>query len=454
MQLKKECEFMGDTKKPEARPQIHPFTDLHLTSDSSPLVIEKGEGIYLFDSSGAKYLDAMSSLWCTTLGYSQQRLTEAAHRQLSILPFSHAFRGRSTPSLNQLAQKLIDLSPAQLTNVFFACSGSEANESAVKIAWSFHRSNEEASRKKIIAHQKSYHGSAIYSAQMSGSPMMHEHQNAEIPDIIFVTEPDVHRHKLQKETTEDFVERLATNLENLILREGPETIAAFIAEPVMGVGGVIIPPKNYFEKVQKILSKYGVLLIADEVICGFGRTGNMFGSETLGMFPDIMTVAKGLSSAYFPISAVFTNKKINESLIDLSHKIGLFSHGFTNSGHPVGAAVALEAIKIIEEDGIINHVRDVSQDFRAQLFNISDDPIIADVRSIGLMGAFDLNVSEKDSGNELMHCAQKHSLFIRAIGNTIVLAPPLIISKQEINLLFQRLSDAIKDWKNRINRLS
>ena len=445
---------MRNKKKLEARPQIHPFTDLHLVSGSNPLVIEKGEGIYLFDSLGAKYLDAMSGLWCATLGYSQQRITEAAQRQLSILPFSHTFRGRSTPPINQLAQKLIDLSPAQLTSVFFACSGSEANESAIKIAWSFHRSNEESSRKKIIAHQKSYHGSAIYSAQISGSPMMHEHQNAEIPDIIFVTEPDVHKQRLQKETTEDFVERLATNLEDLILREGPETIAAFIAEPVMGVGGVIIPPKNYFEKVQKILSKYGVLLIADEVICGFGRTGNMFGSETFGMSPDIMTVAKGLSAAYFPISAVLTNKKIYESLINLSHRIGLFSHGFTNSGHPVGAAVALEAIKIIEEDGIIDHVREVSQDFRTQLLNISTDPIIANARCIGLMGAFDLNVSEKDSGNELMHCAQKHSLFIRAIGNTIVLAPPLIISRQEIDLLFERLSDSIKDWKNGIDKIS
>ena len=445
---------MGNTKKPETQPQIHPFTDLHSVSDSSPLVIEKGQGVYLFDSSGAKYLDAMSSLWCATLGYSEQRLTEAAHRQLSILPFSHTFRGRSTPSLNQLAQKLIDLSPAQLTNVFFASSGSEANESAVKIAWSFHLSNGENGRKKIIAHQKSYHGSAIYSAQLSGSPMMHEHQNIEIPDIIFVTEPDFHKQKLQMETIEGFVERLVTNLEKTILREGPETIAAFIAEPVMGVGGVIIPPKNYFKKVQKLLSKYGVLFIADEVICGFGRTGNMFGSETFGMSPDIMTVAKGLSSAYFPISAVLTNKKINKSLINLSHKIGLFSHGFTNSGHPVGAAVALEAIKIIEEDGIIDHVQDVSQDFRGYLFNISADPIIADSRSIGLMGAFDLNVSDKDGGNELMHCAQNHSLFIRAIGNTIVLAPPLIISKQELESLFERLSDAIRDWKNKINKIS
>ena len=445
---------MGDANNSKAQPHIYPFTDLHLVSESSPLVIEKGEGVYLFDSSGAKYLDAMSGLWCATLGYSEQRLTEAAYRQLSILPFSHTFRGRSTPSLNQLAQKLIDVSPAQLTNVFFACSGSEANESAIKIAWSFHLSNAENNRKKIIAHQKSYHGSAIYSAQLSGSPMMHEHQNIEIPDIIFVTEPDFHRQKLQKETTEGFVERLVTNLEDRILREGPETIAAFIAEPVMGVGGVIIPPKNYFKKVQKILSKYGVLFIADEVICGFGRTGNIFGSETFGMSPDIMTVAKGLSSAYFPISAVLTNKKINESLINLSHKIGLFSHGFTNSGHPVGAAVALEAIKIIEEDDIIDHVRDVSKGFRAKLFNISADPIIADARSIGLMGAFDLNVSEENSGNKLMHCAQKHSLFIRAIGNTIVLAPPLIISRHEINSLFERLSDAIKDWKNRINKIS
>ncbi len=437
-------------------PQIHPFSNLHSLREESHPIIERGEGIYLIDTSGTRYLDAMSSLWCVTLGYSQPRLVNAAKKQLSNLPYSHSFRGRSTPSVNKLAEKLIDISPNQITNVFFASSGSEANESAIKIAWTFHKSKGVPTRRKILSHQKSYHGSAIFSALLSGSASMHEHQNCELTDIIFTTTPDFHHEALSEETEEDFSNRLVTELENLILRERPETVAAFIAEPVMGVGGVIIPPKNYFKKIQKVLSRYGILFIADEVICGFGRTGSMFGSQTFNLTPDIMTVAKGLSSAYFPISAVLITKRVNEGLTMLSKQTGLFSHGFTYSGHPVGAAVAMETIKIIEEDRILDHVKAVSKLFKLKLHELSDDASVLNARSVGLMGAFDLVVPKtghsnqpgmSQAGNKLMNLAQKHCLFIRAVGDTIVLAPPLIISESEINMLFERLTAAICDWQ-------
>ena len=437
-------------------PQIHPFSNLHLSPEQSPPIIERGEGIYLIDTSGTKYLDAMSSLWCVTLGYSQPRLVEAAQRQLSDLPYSHSFRGRSSPSANKLAEKLIDISPNQMTNVFFASSGSEANESAIKIAWSFHKSKGEQNRRKIFSHQKSYHGSAIFSALLSGSASMHEHQNCELTDIIFTTTPDFHHEALSEETEEDFSNRLVTDLEDRILRERPETVAAFIAEPVMGVGGVIIPPKNYFKKIQKVLSRYGILFIADEVICGFGRTGNMFGSQTFNLTPDIMTAAKGLSSAYFPISAVLTSKKVNEGLTMFSKQNGLFSHGFTYSGHPVGAAVAMETIKIIERNRILDHVKSVSKIFKLKLNELMRTTSLLNARSVGLMGAFDIVVPKTrqpdrpatgQAGNKLMDLAQKHCLFIRAVGDTIVLAPPLIISESEINILFERLNDAICDWQ-------
>ena len=437
-------------------PQIHPFSNLHLLREQTSPIIERGEGVYLIDTSGTKYLDAMSSLWCVTLGYSQPSLVKAAKKQLSELPYSHSFRGRSTPSVNKLAEKLIDISPKQITNVFFASSGSEANESAIKIAWSFHKSKGEQTRRKIFSHRKSYHGSAIFSASLSGSASMHEHQNCELTDIIFTITPDFNHQALPDETEEDFSNRLATELENRILRERPETVAAFIAEPVMGVGGVIIPPKNYFKKIQTVLSRYGILFIVDEVICGFGRTGNMFGSQTFNLTPDIMTVAKGLSSAYFPISAVLTTKKVNDGLTRLSKQTGLFSHGFTYSGHPVGAAVAVETIKIIEQNRILDHVRAVSKIFNLKLHELSSAASLSNARSVGLMGAFDLSVPKTkhadrsaigQAGNKLMDLAQKHCLFVRAVGDTIVLAPPLIISEGEINILFERLSDAICDWQ-------
>ncbi len=447
---------MDKELKTTNNPQIHPFSNLHLLPEQSAPVIEKGKGVYLIDTSGTKYLDAMSSLWCATLGYSQHRLVAAAKKQLDKLPYTHSFRGRRTPPVNELAEKLIDISPNQFTNVFFASSGSEANESAIKIAWSFHKANTEKARRKILSHEKSYHGSAIFSALLSGSAPMHEHQNLRLADIIFTATPDFYHQGFSTETEDDFSDRLVSHLENRILREKPETIAAFIAEPVMGVGGVIIPPKNYFKKVQKVLKRYGILFIADEVICGFGRTGNLFGSQTFDLTPDIMTVAKGLSSAYFPISAVLTTKQINDGLETLSKKTGLFSHGFTYSGHPVGAAVAMETIRIIEQDRIIDHVRDISKVFKIKLMELSETKAALNTRSVGLMGAFDLAIPNKsypkefvngEFGNKLVGLAQKHCLFIRAVGDTVVLAPPLIISKGEINILFERLTNAIGQWQ-------
>ncbi len=431
------------------RYHLHGFTHLSEFERQRSVVIERGEGIYLFDAAGRQYLDAMSSLWCATLGYSESRLIEAAREQMSRLPYSHTFRGRSSEKLIQLAERLIEIAPEGLGKVFFASSGSEANESAIKIAWSYHKFRGHPEKRKIITRMNGYHGSTIFATRLSGMPQMHEFTSAEFPEIIYAKAPQYCEGAMEGESETEFSERLADELEEQILSAGADTVAAFIAEPVMGVGGVIVPPASYFEKVQQVLRRHDVLLIADEVVCGFGRTGNMFGSMTFGLSPDILTVAKGLSSAYFPISAALVRSEIYQTLVDATAQKGVFSHGFTYSGHPVGAAVGLETLAILEERDIVGHVRDVGQNFQREIQNLEEFDGIENPRGVGLMAGFDLVGLDSDiagpAGNSLMDIAERNGLFIRAIGNTIVLAPPLIITVSEIDELINRLRLSIHE---------
>lgn len=431
---------------------IHSFTNLSQHQQHGGMVIDRGEGVYLIDTNGNRYLDGMASLWCVTLGYSEPRLIRAATEQMQRLPYSHTFRGRSHPKLIELAEKIIELAPDHLTHVFFAGSGSEANESAVKLAWSYHKAKDQPQRRKIISRVNAYHGSTIFATRLSGMPSMHQYQNVDTPEILYTDCPNYLTDARPNESEEDYATRLAENLETLIQSENPETIAAFIAEPVMGVGGVILPPVTYFEKVQKVLSRHGILMIADEVICGFGRTGNMFGSDTFGIEPDILTVAKGVSSAYSPLSAVIVAGHIHDTLVDLTGKTGVFSHGFTYSGHPVSAAVALEALHILEERDIVGHVRKVGAHFQHHLQQLQQNPYVTRARGIGLMGAFDLLRAEDSEegrgprpacGDALMDRAEENGLFIRAVGDTIVIAPPLVITETEIEDLFKRLHGSL-----------
>lgn len=422
---------------------LHSFTHLREFQDQPSIVIERGEGIYLIDTNGKRYLDAMSSLWCATLGYSEPRLVYAASEQLSKLPYSHTFRGRSNEKLVQLAQKLVNLSPAQLTRVFFATSGSEANESAIKLAWSYHKFKGNHQKRKIISRINGYHGSTIFSTRLTGMPQMYEYMNVEFPEIIHTEVPNYATMSFDGESESEFSQRLAAQLESLVQMHGPETIAAMIAEPVMGVGGVIVPPESYFETIQSVLKKYEILLIADEVVCGFGRTGNMFGSTTFNMQPDLLSVAKGLSSAYFPMSAVLVAEPIYEALVAETAEKGVFSHGFTYSGHPVGAAVALETLSILEERNIVAHVNEVGKQFQAGIRELNRFSFVVNTRGIGLMAGFDLEstefVDDISAGTQLMEIAERNGLFIRAIGDTIVLAPPLIISSSEIEELMKQI---------------
>ena len=369
---------------------LHPCTNITAHEQNGPLIFDRGEGIYLYDAQGRRYLEAMSGLWCATLGFSEQRLVDAATRQLARLPYAHTFRGRSSQPTIELAERLIEIAPAPMSKVFFANSGSEANETAIKIAWQYHHARGEPGRRKIIARERGYHGSTIGAGSLTGIRDFHRDFNMPLDFAVFAACPHYWKNGLPGESEEAFAERLADEIEALVLREGPDTIAAFIAEPVMGGSAVILPPSGYFERVQAVLRKYGILFIVDEVITGFGRSGNMFGSQTFGLTPDIMTLAKALSSAYVPLSATLISAPVYAALADESDRFGLFWHGFTYSGHPVATAVALEALKIYAERDIVGHVRKVESRFLAGLRSLVDRPFVGEVRGIGLMAAVEL----------------------------------------------------------------
>jgi 4-aminobutyrate--pyruvate transaminase len=433
---------------------LHPFTDLSALKANGGQIIERGEGVYVFDSDGRRYLEGMSGLWCASLGYSEQRLVEAATRQFRRLPFDHAFRGRTHDVTVELAERLLTLAPVPMSKVFFANSGSEANDSAMKLVWYYHNAIGRPARRKIISRHKGYHGTTVGAASLSGLPDLHRDFNLPIPGIIYADCPHFWRRANPSETEEQFVARLVANLEHLIVSEGPETIGAFIAEPIMGVGAVIVPPPSYFAQVQAVLRKYEILFIADEVICGFGRTGNMFGSQTFDLQPDIITVAKGLSSGYLPMSAMMISENIATATVRESEKLGIFGHGFTYSGHPVCSAVALETLKIYEERDIVGRVRRLAPRLQQGLRALSNRALVGEVRGIGLIAAVEL-VEDKESrtpfspkrkvGSYLALRAEAHGLFVRAIGDSITFSPPLIIVESEIDELLDSFECALNE---------
>ncbi|MEP4192938.1 MAG: aminotransferase, partial [Sneathiella sp.] len=335
---------------------IHSYTNLSAHEKTGPLIIETGKGIHVYDDNGKEYIEGLAGLWCTSFGFGEKELIDAATQQMHKLPYYHSFASKSTEPGILLAEKLLEIAPSSdLSKAFFVNSGSEANDTVVKLVWYYNNSKGRPEKKKIISRQKAYHGVTVAAASMTGLPPLHNDFDLPIQNITHTSCPHYYRFGKEGETEEEFATRMATELEEKILSEGPETVAAFIAEPVMGAGGVIVPPVGYFEKIQAVLKKYDVLMVADEVICGFGRTGNMWGSETFGIKPDILSCAKALSSAYLPIAAVLVSEGIYQELVRQSEKHGAFAHGYTYSGHPVPAAVALRTLELMEERNILEH---------------------------------------------------------------------------------------------------
>lgn len=433
---------------------VHPYTNLNVHNEQGPTIVVKGDGCYVYDDKGKRYLEGMSGLWCASLGFSEKRLGDAAYKQFQNLPYYHLFNHHSHLVAIELATKLASLAPGDLNHVLFASSGSEANDSAVKIVWMYHNAINKPNKKKIISRKNGYHGITVASGSLTGLPPVHAAFDLPIERILHTDCPSYYHYANPGETEEEFSTRLANNLEQLIQDEGPETIAAFIAEPVMGAGGVLIPPKGYFEKVQNILKKHDILFIVDEVICGFGRTGAMFGSDTFDLKPDMMTVAKGLSSAYQPISALIISDRIKNAMLAEGARNPVFAHGLTYAAHPVCAAVALETLKIYEERNIVDQVAKLAPYFQEQIGKFRDHSIIGEVRGVGLLGALELAKnkatrepypSEWALAPFIQKRAAEHGLIVRAIGNCIALCPPLISTKTQVDELVDALGKALED---------
>jgi 4-aminobutyrate--pyruvate transaminase len=434
---------------------LHPSTNLRAVQREGPLVITRGDGVYVYDDEGRRYIEGMAGLWCASLGFSERRLADAAYRQMCELPFYHSFGGKVPAISTELAERLIRMAPAGMGKALFANSGSEANDAAIKLAWYVNNAVGRPQKKKIISRKRAYHGVTVAAASLTGLAFAHNDFDLPIERILHADCPDYYRGAQPGESEEAFAARLAGDLEQLILREGPDTVAAFFAEPVMGAGGVIVPPATYFDRIQPILKKYEILFVVDEVICGFGRTGNMFGAQTFNLQPDIMTLAKALSAGYQPISANLITNKLYEILVAQSDKLGIFGHGYTYSGHPVPAAVALETLKIYEERDIVAQVRRVGPRMQAGIRSYAGHPLIGEARGIGLIGAVEL-VRDKTTKQSfdpkagvaayLVRRAQHHGAILRNMpGDIVAFSPPLIISDAEIDEMMGCFSNALDD---------
>lgn len=429
---------------------LHPFTDSRgLAEEGGSRIITKADGVWLEDSEGERILDGMAGLWCVNAGYGRERLAKAAYKQMLELPFYNTFFKTATPPSIELAEKLASLTPQGLDKFFFASSGSEANDTVVRIVRRYWRLAGQPERVNIISRINGYHGSTMASASLGGMKPMHELDGLPLPGFHHVRQPYTYAEG-PGVNPEEFGKAAAKAIEDKILELGPETVAAFIGEPVQGAGGVIIPPASYWPEVQRICKQYDILLIADEVICGFGRTGQWFGSDTFDIKPDIMPMAKGLTSGYLPLSAVAVGTRVADLLWE---KGGEFAHGFTYSGHPVACAVALENIAILEEENLVQKVREESGPYlQQQLATLADHPLVGEVRGIGLLGAVEL-VADKASharfnpegraGTLCRDYCVKQNVVSRAVRDTMVVSPPLIISKAEIDELVARLGKAI-----------
>lgn len=441
---------------------IHPYSNQATIRETGPLVFERGKGVYIYDSEGKQYLEGMAGLWCTALGYDNEELVQAATEQMRKLPFAHLFTAKSHDPAIELAEKLKEIAPVPISKVFFCNSGSEANDSQMKMVWYMQNALGRPNKKKIISRQRAYHGVTIAAASLTGLPANHVDFDLPIARVLHTSCPHHYRFAKDGETEEEFATRCAAELEELILREGPDTVAAFIAEPVMGAGGVIVPPKGYFPKIMAVCAKYDVFMIDDEVICGFGRLGTPFGCTALDYKPHSISVAKALSSAYLPIAGVMIPEDMYQALIVESKKIGVFGHGFTYSGHPVSAAVAVKTLEIYKRDKVFENAAKNMPQFQKRLRALADHPLVGEARGIGMVGALELSAEKrakkpfdpkKGVGAQAVAQAQADGLIVRGIaGDVITICPPIIIKPAEIDELFDKLGRALDrtlDWAKR-----
>jgi len=443
---------------------VHPYVNLAKFRETGPLIIERAKGVHVYDSDGKSYIEAMAGLWCTSLGYGNEELVEAAASQMRKLSFAHLFTGKSHDPAIELAEKLKELAPVPISKVFFCGSGSEANDTQIKLVWYLNNALGRPQKKKIVSRVKAYHGVTIAAASLTGLPANHRDFDLPLPGFLHTACPHHYRFAEAGENEEQFATRLAEELDALIVKEGPDTVAAFIAEPVMGAGGVIVPPRTYFEKVMEVCTRHNVFMISDEVICGFGRLGTAFGCEKLNYRPHALSVAKALSSAYLPIAGVMIPEDEYQALLLESRKIGVFGHGFTYGGHPVSAAVALKALEIYQRDKIFERAASLAPHFQNMLAALGEHPLVGEARGIGMIGGAELVADKRTKRSfdpqhgiapRAVQFAEAEGVIVRAVmGDVLTLCPPLIITVAEIDDLFARLIRALDrtlDWVTREN---
>ena len=433
---------------------LHPYTNARRHERLGPMVIDHGKGVYVYDDQGREYIEGMAGLWSVAVGFGEQRLVDAATKQMSKLPYYHTFSHKSHEPSIDLAEKLVKMSPDGLDHVFFTNSGSEANDTVVKIVWYYNNALGRPEKKKFIARNGGYHGITIASGSLTGLQVNQRGFDLPLNFVRHVTCPHHYRFAEPGESEEAFADRLAAELEATILAEGPETVAAFIGEPVMGAGGVLVPPATYWEKVQAVCRKYDVLVVADEVINGVGRIGTLFACDTYGIKPDILVLSKQITSSYQPLAAVLFSDAIYQGVADQSERLGTFGHGFTTSGHPVATAVAMENLAIIEERGLVENVGVVGPRLQAALRKFADHPLVGEVRGVGLIAAIELVADKKTKAKfdpvgkvalYLFERAQEHGVILRAIQDNIAFCPPLIVTPEQIDQIVARFGAALEE---------
>jgi len=435
----------------DAAHHIHPFTDHRDLRRAGARMIVGANGPFIYDSEGNELLDAMAGLWCVAIGYGRNELAEAAYAQMKELPYYNSFFRCSTPTPVLLARRLAEIAPANINQVFFGSSGSEANDTAVRLVRHYWALEGKPQKNRIISRTMAYHGSTITGASLGGMAPMHAQLGGAVPNIVHVMPPYAFELALPGESDHDFGLRAAKAVEDAILEAGAENVAAFIGEPVMGAGGVKIAPESYWPEVQRICRKYDVLLMLDEVITGYGRTGEWFAAQTLGLEPDTITTAKALTSGYQPLSALLVGDRIAETL---EAKGGEFAHGYTYSGHPVACAVALKNLEIIESEGLIERVREDTGPYFAKMLGerIAGHPLVGEARSFGLMGAIEI-VKDRKTRERYLPAGRAavvvrdhaigQGLMMRATGDTMILSPPLIWTRETIDMAGDRIVRAL-----------
>jgi L-2,4-diaminobutyrate transaminase len=439
----------------DRRSHLHPFTSITELAGRGPLVMREGRGVRLKDVSGREYLDAMAGLWCVNVGYGRQEVVEAIAAQAKQLAYYHSFFSMATEPAVRLADRLLRLSPWPMSRVFFGLSGSDANDTQFKLVWLYQHLRGKPAKRKIIARHRGYHGVTVASASATGLPLVHARMGLPIPGFLHVRAPHAYHEARPEMSEEEFVATLADELDQTIRREGPDTVGAFIAEPVMGAGGVVVPPKTYFSAVQQVLRRHDVLFIADEVICGFGRLGRTFGSEVFGIEPDLVTLAKGLTSGYVPLSACLISERVWSEIEKHAGDIGVFGHGFTYSAHPLATAAALANLDVMERDRLFERAQKMGTHLQKRLREeLEGEPNVGEVRGLGMIAAVELVADpptrrsfepSRQAGLRVFRKLLERGIIVRALGDSIALCPAYVIELEEIDEIIGALARTIDE---------